>query len=125
VSDQMELVERFNAAWNDHNLDAVMAMCADDIVFESAGPSPDGVRAAGQVAVRATWAPIFSNAKSHFDQEEVFEANDRVVQRWSYSWGDGHLRGVDVFRVRDGLIVEKLSYVKCARGVRASGAQPG
>jgi hypothetical protein len=37
---------------------------------------------------------------------------DRVVQRWRYAWFDGHIRGVDVFRIRDGLVCEKLSYVK-------------
>jgi hypothetical protein len=34
------------------------------------------------------------------------------VVRWRYAWGDGHVRGVDVFRVRGGLVAEKLSYVK-------------
>jgi hypothetical protein len=42
---------------------------------------------------------------------------ERCVMRWNYSWVDaagqkGHVRGVDVFRVRDNLILEKLSYVK-------------
>jgi len=36
--------------------------------------------------------------------------------RWTYHWlkptGNGHVRGVDVFRVRDGKVSEKLSYVK-------------
>jgi len=37
--------------------------------------------------------------------------------RWRYSWEDehgqpGHIRGVDVYRMEDGLIAEKLSYVK-------------
>jgi hypothetical protein len=37
--------------------------------------------------------------------------------RWKYTWGNGgagagHVRGVDLFRLRDGLITEKLSYVK-------------
>ena len=37
--------------------------------------------------------------------------------RWIYRWVDGdgkpgHVRGVDVFRVRDGKVAEKLSYVK-------------
>jgi hypothetical protein len=37
--------------------------------------------------------------------------------RWRYSWVDiegqkGHVRGVDIFRVRNGSIREKLSYVK-------------
>ena len=36
---------------------------------------------------------------------------------WRYEWVDpqgqeGHIRGVDVYRLRDGLIAEKLSYVK-------------
>jgi hypothetical protein len=32
--------------------------------------------------------------------------------RWKYNWGSGHVRGVDVFKVRESLITEKLSYVK-------------
>jgi hypothetical protein len=37
--------------------------------------------------------------------------------RWRYSWVDaageeGHVRGVDIFQVKNGLITEKLSYVK-------------
>jgi hypothetical protein len=37
---------------------------------------------------------------------------ERVVQRWRYTWGGGHVRGVDLLRFRDGKITEKLSYVK-------------
>ena len=44
--------------------------------------------------------------------ELQIEIDDRVVQRWRYSWADGHVRGVDVFRIRDGKVAEKLSYVK-------------
>jgi hypothetical protein len=66
----------------------------------------------GKEAVRAAWAPIFDNPQSRFDGEEAFAAGDRLVQRWVYSWGDGHIRGVDVIHVRDGLISAKLSYVK-------------
>ena len=43
---------------------------------------------------------------------EIFAAGDRVVARWRYDYGNGHVRGVDVFTVRDGLVAEKLSYVK-------------
>ena len=35
-----------------------------------------------------------------------------MVARWRYDYGDGHVRGVDLFTVRDGLVAEKLSYVK-------------
>ena len=42
---------------------------------------------------------------------------ERGVVRWRYQWVDadgaaGHVRGVDIFRFRDGKITEKLSYVK-------------
>jgi hypothetical protein len=37
--------------------------------------------------------------------------------RWAYRWIEangrqGHIRGVDVYTIRAGLIAEKLSYVK-------------
>jgi hypothetical protein len=35
-----------------------------------------------------------------------------VVQCWRYDWDGGHVRGIDVFTVRDGLVAEKLAYVK-------------
>jgi SnoaL-like domain len=58
------------------------------------------------------WQPIVEDVNARFDVEETIEAGDRVVQLWRYTWNGGHVRGVDVFRVRDGLIAEKLSYVK-------------
>jgi len=53
----------------------------------------------------------------HIEVEEIFAAVDRCTMRWVYSWrGDdgqpGHIRGVDVYTIRAGLIAEKLSYVK-------------
>jgi hypothetical protein len=49
--------------------------------------------------------------------EDIFGAGERWVMLWKYRWVDregnhGHIRGVDVYRLRDGLIAEKLSYVK-------------
>jgi hypothetical protein len=29
-----------------------------------------------------------------------------------YSWNGGHIRGIDLFKVRDGKVSEKLCYVK-------------
>jgi len=34
------------------------------------------------------------------------------VSRWRYDWADGHVRGIDVFRVEGTLVAEKASYVK-------------
>ena len=108
----MAVVERFNAAWGAHDLEATLALVTDDCVFDSTGPAPDGQRHEGRDAVRAAWKPIFDDADSVFETEEAFVTGDRVVARWRYSWGDGHVRGVDLFRIRDGLVAEKLSYVK-------------
>lgn len=107
-----DLIDRFGAAWNDHDLDAALDLCTDDIAFESTGPAPDGERAEGKAAVRAVWEPIFANRGAHFTTEELIVTGDRAVTTWRYDWGDGHVRGVDVMRVRDGKVCEKYSYVK-------------
>jgi ketosteroid isomerase-like protein len=108
----VEVVEGFGAAWADHDLDAALGLVTDDCVFDATGPAPDGMRHVGRAAIRRAWEAIFIDATSRFEPEETFAANDRVVQRWRYSWDGGHVRGVDVFRVRDGKVAEKLSYVK-------------
>lgn len=108
----LDLAARFGAAWNDHDLDRAMELVTDDCVFESTGPAPDGERHVGRDSVRAAWKAIFDDDGSHFDTEEMICTGDRIVQTWRYKWGDGHVRGVDVMRARDGRIAEKLSYVK-------------
>jgi len=47
-----KLLDTFGAAWNDHDLDAALALTTDDIAFESTSPAPDGERAVGRDAVR-------------------------------------------------------------------------
>jgi len=109
-------VDRFNDAFNRHDVDAVMAAMTDDCVFESTSP-PHGERHVGQAAVRAAWEAFFAaSPTAHFDAEEVIVADDRCIVRWAYSWTDGEkpgsVRGVDVITVRDGKVSEKLAYVK-------------
>jgi ketosteroid isomerase-like protein len=110
--DPLEVVEAFGAAWADHDLDAALAMVTEDCLFDATGPAPDGACCVGIDAIRTVWAPIFDDPSSRFDAEETFQAGDRVVQRWRYSFDGGHVRGVDLFRIRDGKVAEKLSYVK-------------
>lgn len=110
--DPLKVVEVFGAAWANHDLDAALSMLTDDCVFDATGPSPDGTRCVGPAAIRVAWKPIFDDRSSRFEEEETFAAGDRVVQRWRYSFDGGHIRGVDVFRIRDGKVAEKLSYVK-------------
>ena len=110
-------VERFNDAFNRHHVDDVMSCMTDDCVFENTRPAPDGTRIAGRDAVRKFWEEFFARSpQARFETEDLFAAGDRCVVRWRYHWirdgKPGHVRGVDVFRVRDGLVAEKLSYVK-------------
>ncbi len=108
----MQVIEAFGAAWAAHDLDAALALCSQDVVFEATGPAPDGVRHVGPDAIRKAWQTIFDDKLSKFEPEESFGVGDRVVQLWRYSWEGGHVRGVDVFEVSDGRVAKKLSYVK-------------
>ncbi len=113
-----DVVRRFGAAWEAWDLDAIMALMADDAVFESTGPAPDGVRVEGAAAIRAEWEAMFAATRdASFAFEEAFVSGDRATARWRFAWTNedgsaGHVRGVDVIRVADGKVAEKLSYVK-------------
>ncbi len=107
-----DVVGRFNAAWNDHDLAAALALTSPDCVFESTSPAPDGQHCVGHAEISAAWKPIFDDVASHFTVEDSFTAGSRVVQRWRYDWDGGHVRGIDVITVRDGKVTEKLAYVK-------------
>jgi ketosteroid isomerase-like protein len=115
----LDTIRRFNEATNRHDVDAMMALMSDDVVFENTMPPPDGERIEGQVAMRAFWERLFrSGPNARFEWEEEIALGDRCVVRWRYQWADdrpekpGHVRGVDLFRVQDGRISEKHSYVK-------------
>jgi ketosteroid isomerase-like protein len=109
---------RFLDAFGRHDVDSVMAAMVDDCVFENTWPPPDGERHVGRVAVRQFWERFFrENPSAAFETEEIFAAGPHCVVRWLYRWRNadgsgGHVRGVDVLRVRDGKVAEKLSYVK-------------
>lgn len=110
--DALSVVERFGQAWGEHDLDMTLTLVTDDCVFDATGPAPDGARHVGREALRDAWRPIFDDRDATFTAEETFAADDRVVQLWRYDWDGGHVRGVDVFTVRDGKVAAKLSYVK-------------
>jgi ketosteroid isomerase-like protein len=118
ASATLDIITRFNEAFNRHDVDAIMALMTDDCVFENTNPAPDGLRVEGQAAVRGAWENLF-RASPHalFETEELFVVDDRCTVRWIYRWSGedgtpGHVRGVDVFRVREGKVAEKLAYVK-------------
>lgn len=117
VAANIALVHRADAAVNARDVDAFLALMTDDVVWESTSP-PDGERHVGKAAVRAGGEAFFSGSpNARFENEEVVAIADRAYARWTYHWVDeagnaGHVRGIDVYRFRDGKIAEILSYVK-------------
>jgi len=117
-SDAIDVVQRFHQALNARDLEGMLACLTDDTVFENTHPAPDGTRYEGRTAVRSFWEGFLEGSTAaRFEAQEVFASGDRCVMRWVYTWVDargveGHIRGVDLYRVRGGLIAEKLSYVK-------------
>jgi ketosteroid isomerase-like protein len=108
----IDVVNAFGTAWGNHDLEGALALVTEDCVFDATGPAPDGSSFVGPDAIRTAWQVIFEDDSSRFEPEETFAVGDRVVQRWRYSWAGGHVRGVDVFKIRGDKVAEKLSYVK-------------
>lgn len=114
----MRVVLEFNEAFNRHDVDGMMKLMSDDCVFENTTPAPDGTLFTGKEEVTSFWHDFFHESpEAKIKIEEIFSAGERCIMRWRYIWVDkegneGHVRGVDIFRVVSGAIREKLSYVK-------------
>ena len=114
----IKVVTRFNEALNSRDINTMMRLMTEDCLFDNTYPPPDGTRYEGQAAVRAFWENFCQDSgQAHFDIEEIFASQNRCVMRWIYRWVDqagqtGHIRGVDIYTLSNGLIAEKLSYVK-------------
>jgi len=81
---------------------------------DATSPAPDRARYEGRDAVKASWGDMLATTPpANFSIEEQFSVGpDRAIVRWRYDCGDGHVRGVDIDRVRDGKLSESLAYVK-------------
>jgi ketosteroid isomerase-like protein len=116
----IEAMEKWNLAWDAHDLDGVMELFHEDIVFENW----TGGTAKGKEALHAAWQPWFENHGGfRFLSEDLFvdETDQKVLYRWSLHWPSPEKgyegrperrRGVDVLRFQDGKIIEKLTYSK-------------
>lgn len=108
----------FNEAFNRHDVAGMMEWMSDDCLFENTDPPPDGTSYKGKESVTQFWRDFFRESPhAHIEIEEIFGLGFHCVMRWRYTWVDsagaqGHVRGVDIFKLKDGLICEKLSYVK-------------
>jgi predicted SnoaL-like aldol condensation-catalyzing enzyme len=114
----VRIVIAFNEAFNRHDVAAMMQLMSDECIFENTDPAPDGAVYSGKEAIAQFWQDFFSQSpQAHIKVEEIFGLGFRCIMRWRYDWVDqagnpGHVRGVDIFRVQNGVICEKLSYVK-------------
>ena len=110
----------FAAAWNRHDVDALMQFMTDDCVFESSfGCEPCGTRYQGMVAVRdgfsRAWAEV---PDAQWLNAQHFVAGSRGVSEWLFTGthaADGQplaTRGCDIFTFRDGKIALKNSWRK-------------
>ncbi len=118
IESAIRVVLEFNEAFNRHDVTGMMQLMSDDCVFENTGPAPDGTVYSGKEVVTRFWQDFFRESPhAHIEIEEIFGFGIRCIMRWRYGWVDaaekkGHVRGVDIFKVENGFIREKLSYVK-------------
>ena len=88
------------------DVDAILVLLSDDCTFE---PAKNGLRLKGKGEIKAHLTELF--AKTPYDDLkgiDLFQAGFHVIYRWEL----GDISGADIFKFREGLIVEKLSYVK-------------
>ena len=113
-------LKKWNLAWDNHDLDGVMELFHDDILFENW----TGGQARGKENLRKAWASWFENHGGFkFSEEETFIDVDeqKALYRWQLEWPslekgfEGRpekRRGVDVLHFQDGKIIQKLTYSK-------------
>lgn len=117
-------IDRYNAAWNAHDLDTIMAMHAPDMVFENhtAGEAAQGEQARAHIgAIFDAWPDI------RFEERRMYVRDGLVVQEWTATAtharatrrGDVVLeptgrtiswKGMDVIPFENGLVKRKDVY---------------
>jgi len=107
-------------AWDDHNLEGVMALMHEDTIFENWS----GAIITGKNNLQRIWVPWFINhGNFRFFTEDIFvdEPEQKVLYRWRLEWPSQERyfkgkhevrRGVDVLYFKDGKIIKKLTYSK-------------
>ena len=75
-----EAIARYNDAWNEHDLDAIMAMHAPDMVFENhtAHERAEGEAVRGHIgSIFETWPDIA------FSERRLYARDGLIVQEWT------------------------------------------
>lgn len=118
VEAAVRLVLAFYEVFNQHDVAGMMQLMTDDCLLESASPAPNGAVYSGKEAVIRYWQDFFrASPQARIEVEDVIGFGMRCVARWRCDWTDAagdkaHLRGVDLFTERGGLLCEQRSYVK-------------
>lgn len=118
--DMHRVISEWMEAWNRHDLEGVMELFHEDVIFENWG----GGRVRGKVDLYRVWRPWFQG-RSDFKFETIGTILDddsqQALVRWRLRWpsrlkgyeGEIELReGLDVLHFRAGLIDLKLTYTK-------------
>lgn len=115
----VEMLAEFAAAWNRHDIDALMSFMSEDCVFETvAGPEQWGSRHAGREAVRAAFAAAWKSfPDAQWANGRHWVAGDRGVSESTFSGtaADGsrvEADMVDIFTFQDGKIRVKNAFRK-------------
>jgi len=111
-----DLVVRFTECFNQNDLEGVMALMAEDAVYEEF----TGVVNRGKAAIRAAFVPQFRGdfGKMRFEAEDLFvdTATGKALIRWVCTLetkrGPAGWRGLDILHVEHGLVTQKLTYAK-------------
>lgn len=111
-----ELTIRFTDAFNRDDLAGVMAMMAEDAVYEEF----TGTVSRGKAAIRAAFEPQFrgDHGKIRFETEDLFAdaAAGKALIRWvcrlETRRGRARWRGLDILHFENGLVKQKLTYAK-------------
>ena len=118
-AERLAVVEAVTKAFDDHDLDGIMAHIAADAVFDSPrGANPWGTRVTGADAIREAFAARFSGIPDvRYGDASHFVDGDRGASEWTLSGmtTDGQrieVRGCDLWTFRGSEIVKKDSFWK-------------
>jgi steroid delta-isomerase-like uncharacterized protein len=109
---ERELIERYNDAWNAHDVELAVSMHAPDIVFHNYSANE---RAEGADAVREHVEEILRNWPDiSFRSRRLYARDGLVVSEWTATASRDGKRlewdGIDVFPIEDGKIKRKDVY---------------
>jgi ketosteroid isomerase-like protein len=107
------VVRQFITAFQERDPLLIPDLVGEGCVMEGMQPAPNGARVVGYRENVAVWQAMIADTSGQFENEDLAVAGDRAIQRWRYHFADGtSLRGVTLFRVEGGRIVEALAYGK-------------